>query len=84
MSQESNRLSELVKETYRVATTHQGRGQIPAIQMIWDRLDGKVVDKHLNMNVSVTPEEYQGMLEAVRRANETDEEFIGEYYKGEK
>ena len=39
-----------------------GKPQIPALQMVLDRLDGKLVERHLNVNVSTTPE----LLESAR------------------
>ncbi|KKN74707.1 hypothetical protein LCGC14_0387490 [marine sediment metagenome] len=55
---------ELADELVNLATARGARGQIPALMEILNRLDGKVTEKHLNVNVTTTPE---GLLEAQER-----------------
>ena len=46
-----------------------GKYQIPALAMMLDRIDGKLVERHLNLNVATTPE----LLESARAMLQVDQ-----------
>ena len=72
---------QLVEELVKLAKTNQGRGQIPALKEIFERIDGKVADKHLNVNVLVTPESLQVAQERLLNAQEDTKRLLEKYPK---
>lgn len=72
----------LVEELVKLAKTNQGRGQIPALKEIFERIDGKVADKHLNVNVLVTPESLQVAQERLLKAQEDTRLLLEKYPRG--
>lgn len=69
----------LVEELVKLAKTNQGRGQIPALKEIFERIDGKVADKHLNLNVSITPESLQEAQERLLNAQKDTQDLLDKY-----
>lgn len=69
----------LVKELLTLAKTRQGRGQIPALMEIFNRLDGKVIDRRISINVTATTESIREaqdrLLEAQTRTNQLQEKY---------
>ena len=66
---------------YEMATSKGARGQVPALIELLDRIEGKVADKHLNVNVSITPESLQAAQERLQLA-QADTRALLEQYKG--
>ena len=59
------------------------KGDLSAIKEFIDRTDGKVLDKHLSVTVSITPERLQDAQERLRRA-EADTMALLEEFPGHK
>ena len=64
---------------YEMATSKGVRGQIPALIELLDRIEGKVADKHLNLNVSITPEGLQAAQDRLLLAQEETLELLKQH-----
>ena len=67
---------------YEMATSKGSRGQMPALIELLDRIEGKVADKHLNVNVSITPESLQAAQERLLLAQADTKALLEHYSKG--
>ncbi len=54
-------------------------GEISVIKEYLDRTDGKVADKHLNLNVTITPESLQAAQERLLQAQRDTQALLKEY-----
>ena len=66
-------MRELVEETVRLGKATGLKGQVPALIEIWNRIDGKLIERHMNLNVTTTPElleQARGMLLSDRQAED--------------
>lgn len=54
-------------------------GDMAAIREYIDRTDGKVVDKHLTVNVAITPESLQAARERLQLAQAETQDLLGQY-----
>ena len=52
---------------------------LAALRELLDRTDGKVVDKHLNVTVSITPESLQAARERLQLAQADTRALLGRY-----
>ena len=55
------------------------RGYVPAVKELLDRIEGKVAEKHLNLNITVTPEGIQVAQDRLLKANEDTKALLEKY-----
>ena len=60
------------------------RGDLPAIREYLDRTDGKVAEKHLSLNLTVTPEYLEEAQKRLSEALGGTQELISIYKEGQK
>ena len=61
---------------YELATSKGSRGQMPALTELLDRIEGKVADKHLNINVTITPEGLQAAQDRLLQAQQETQALL--------
>lgn len=69
----------LIEELVKLAKTSQGRGQIPALKEIFERMDGKVADKSISIVIQATPETIQAAQDQMRLAQGETAKLLDEY-----
>jgi hypothetical protein len=57
----------------------KGKDAMPAIREFLDRIDGKVVDRSVSINVTASPEEVQAELDTVNEIMKAEKELIRGY-----
>jgi len=79
LESDTERVNILAQTVYETAVTKGTRGQIPAINSIWERLDGKVADKSINVNINGDPQSYQALLKQIALESNPDTELLEQY-----
>lgn len=76
---EPERFQAIIRATADMAVRMGAKGQIPALAMVWDRIDGKLIERHMNLNVTTTPELLERARSLLLEDKNTERALLTEY-----
>ncbi len=71
----------VVEALVALAQSIGSQGQVAAIKEIFDRIDGKVIDKRISINVTATPESIREAQERLLIAQDNTNKLMEKYKK---
>jgi len=77
--QDLSRLDDIVFKLHETATNPNQRGYMPAVNTILERIDGKVPDRLMSINVKVTPEMLQQAQTELLSSQDDTKKLLQEY-----
>lgn len=69
----------IVQELINIATNPPVKTQVHALSMILDRIDGKLIERHVNLNVTTTPELLEQARMLLLEDKTAEQSLIAEY-----
>jgi hypothetical protein len=75
------RKQELIDHMYQLAISDK-RGNVPALIEIFNRIDGKLIDRSMSLSVSVTPEMLEQAQQALLMSQNESKLLLAEYKEG--